>query len=300
MRTYLIKGGQALICGRGENMATVELTKDNLDSTIANNSIVLIDFWAEWCGPCKMFGPIFEKASDTHPDIVFAKCNTDKEQEIASAFGVQSIPTIAILRDQIPVFVQAGALPASTLETVIQRVKELDMNQVRAEVTKMGGQQAGQAGGAKAPQGSPERGRPGAGGFQSAAKRPAAGGAGTPQKKPPAAPTVVTVQETSKALAALADDPLLRRQGISREFLQSLQNNSSQEPGQEVARRVLQIYERLRQLIREHGEIDGRPIARREFEQSGLDAEKELAGLPVEIRSEARAVLRAINELISG
>jgi thioredoxin 1 len=276
-------------------MATVELTKDNLDSTIANNSIVLIDFWAEWCGPCKMFGPIFEKASDAHPDIVFAKCNTEKELEVSSAFGVQSIPTLAVLRDQIPVFIQAGALPASALDTIIQRVKELDMNQVRAEVAKMGGPQAGQGRSAEAPRGSLERGRPG----QAAGKRPSAQGAGTPQKKPPAMPTVVTVSETGKALAQLADDPILRRQGVSREFLQALESGSGQEPGHNVARRVLQIYERLRQIIREHGETDGRPLARREFDLVGFNADVELAGLPVEIRSETRAVLRAITELLS-
>ncbi len=280
-------------------MATVELTKDTLDSTIANNGIVFIDFWAEWCGPCKAFGPIFEKASDAHPDIVFAKCNTEKEPEVASAFGVQSIPTLAILRDQIPVFIQAGALPASALETIIQRVKDLDMNQVRAEVAKLGEPQVGQGRSAKAPQGSPERGRPGAAAPQAAGRRPSPQGAPTQQKKPPAMPTVVAVLETGKALAQLADDPLLRRQGVSREFLEALQTGAGEEPGRDVARQVLQIYERLRQIIREHGEVDGRPLARREFDQVGFNAETQLTGLPVEIRSETRAVLRAIAELLS-
>jgi thioredoxin len=117
-------------------MATVELTNDNLDSLIKENDILLIDFWAEWCGPCKMFGPIFEEAADAHPDMTFAKCNTDQEQEAAARFGIRSIPTLAIFREEILVFLQPGALHKAGLESIISQVKDLDMDEVRAEIQK--------------------------------------------------------------------------------------------------------------------------------------------------------------------
>jgi len=122
-------------------MPTIELTKDNLDSTIEDNAIVLIDFWAEWCGPCKMFGPIFKAASDKYPDIVFASCNTDLQQEVAGSFGIRSIPTLAVFREKILVFMQPGALPASALEEIIQKVQELDMDEVRADIEKQKAEQ---------------------------------------------------------------------------------------------------------------------------------------------------------------
>ena len=96
-------------------MATLEITKENLQQTIEQNDIVLIDFWAEWCGPCKMFGPIFEKASEKYPDIVFGKCDTEAEGEVAAVFGIQSIPTLAVFREGMLIFQQAGALPAAAL-----------------------------------------------------------------------------------------------------------------------------------------------------------------------------------------
>ena len=117
-------------------MATIELTKDNLETTIQESGTLLIDFWAEWCGPCKMFGPVFEKASEDHPDIVFAKCDTEAQQEVAGAFGIRSIPTLAVFRDGIMVFQQAGALPAPALKELIEKVSELDMDEVRAEIEK--------------------------------------------------------------------------------------------------------------------------------------------------------------------
>jgi thioredoxin 1 len=122
-------------------MPTIELTKDNLDSTIENNNIVLIDFWAEWCGPCKMFGPIFKSASDKYTDIVFASCDTDKQQEVAGSFGIRSIPTLAVFREKILVFMQPGALPAAALEEIIEKVKELDMDEVRADIEKQKAEQ---------------------------------------------------------------------------------------------------------------------------------------------------------------
>ena len=115
-------------------MATVELNMENLNSSIENSKIMLIDFWAPWCSPCKMFGPIFEKASEKYPDIVFAKCNTEEQRDVAATFGIMSIPTLAIFREKILVFKDAGALPESALESLISQVKELDMDDVRRQV----------------------------------------------------------------------------------------------------------------------------------------------------------------------
>jgi thioredoxin 1 len=115
-------------------MATVTLTKDNFETTIGENDIVLLDFWAEWCGPCRMFGPVFEEASQTNTDIVFAKIDTEDQQELAGAMGIMSIPTLMIFREGIGVFSQPGALPAAALESLIAQVRALDMNEVRAAV----------------------------------------------------------------------------------------------------------------------------------------------------------------------
>jgi len=115
-------------------MATIALTMDTLESTIADNDIVLIDFWAEWCGPCKSFGPIFEELSNKHADIAFAKVDTEAEQTLAAQFGIQSIPTVAAFRDQVLIFAQPGALPAESLEELIGQIKGLDMDDVRAQI----------------------------------------------------------------------------------------------------------------------------------------------------------------------
>lgn len=115
-------------------MATIALTQDTFESTIAREGITLVDFWASWCGPCRSFAPVFEKASEAHPEIVFAKVDTEAEQSIAASAQIRSIPTLMAFRDGILVFSQPGALPAAALEQVIAAVGELDMDDVRREI----------------------------------------------------------------------------------------------------------------------------------------------------------------------
>jgi thioredoxin len=115
-------------------MATVELTKDNFEQTVNGNPIVIIDFWAPWCGPCRGFAPVFEKASESHPDVVFAKVNSDEQQELAGAFNIRSIPTLMVFREKVVLFQQAGALPGQALEQVLTQAKSLDMAKVHAEI----------------------------------------------------------------------------------------------------------------------------------------------------------------------
>jgi len=123
-------------------MATVELSKENFADIVQGHDMVLVDFWATWCGPCQTFGPIYESVSEKYPDVVFAKVNTEEQRELAGHFQVRSIPTLMIFRDQVIIFSQPGAIPGSVLEDLIGKAQALDMAQVHAEIAK---QQAGQA-----------------------------------------------------------------------------------------------------------------------------------------------------------
>ena len=117
-------------------MATVELTGENFESVVDSADMVLVDFWAAWCGPCRMFGPIFERASEQYPDAVFGKVDTDAETDLAQAFGISSIPTLMVIRDNVVLYAQPGALPEQALEELITKARELDMDEVRASLAK--------------------------------------------------------------------------------------------------------------------------------------------------------------------
>lgn len=120
----------------GDKVATVEVTQENFNQVVSGNNMVIVDFWAPWCGPCRSFAPAYEAASEKHPDVVFAKVNTEEQQALAGYFQIRSIPTLMIFREKIIIFAQPGALPASALEQVIEKAKALDMNEVRREIEK--------------------------------------------------------------------------------------------------------------------------------------------------------------------
>jgi thioredoxin 1 len=122
-------------------MPVVELTKDNFEQTIKDNAFVIVDFWAPWCGPCRNFAPVYEKVSADHDDIVFAKINTEEEQELGAHFQIRSIPTLMIFRDQVIIFSQPGALPESSFRQLLGKAKELDMDEVRSQIAAQQAQQ---------------------------------------------------------------------------------------------------------------------------------------------------------------
>ncbi|TDW94448.1 MULTISPECIES: thioredoxin [Kribbella] len=115
-------------------MATVELTQENFNDVVGSDGLVLVDFWAEWCGPCKMFGPVFEKSSEQHGDITFGKVDTEAQGELAQAFQIRSIPTLMAVRDGVVLYSQAGALPAASLEDLIGQLRAVDMEEVKAQI----------------------------------------------------------------------------------------------------------------------------------------------------------------------
>ena len=117
-------------------MAVVELNKDNFEQTVTGNDFVIVDFWAPWCGPCRSFAPTYEKVSEEFPDVVFAKVNTEDEQEIAGQFGIRSIPTLMIFRDKIIIYSEAGALPESSFRELVTKAGELDMDDVRKQIAE--------------------------------------------------------------------------------------------------------------------------------------------------------------------
>lgn len=124
-------------------MATIELTGENFDEIVGGNDFIIVDFWATWCGPCQSFGPIFEAVSEKYDDIVFGKVNTEEQQELAGHFQVRSIPTLMIFREQIVIYAQPGALPASQLEQLITKARELDMDDIRRQIAEQQSRESG-------------------------------------------------------------------------------------------------------------------------------------------------------------
>ena len=125
-------------------MATVEVTKDNIDEIVGKNSMVILDFWASWCGPCKAFAPAFEAASDKYPDVIFGKVNTEEQQELAAQFQIRSIPNVTLFREQVILFTQPGGMPAAGIDSVIEQAKAIDMNTIREEIAEAEAQSRGE------------------------------------------------------------------------------------------------------------------------------------------------------------
>ena len=127
-------------------MATVELTKENFEQVVTGNDVVIVDFWAPWCAPCRAFAPTFEQASEQHADVVFAKVNTEEEQEVAGAFNIRSIPTLMVFRENVILYAEAGSLPAQALDQVITQAKGIDMSAVHREIAERGAESGAESG----------------------------------------------------------------------------------------------------------------------------------------------------------
>ena len=125
-------------------MTTINLTQDNFDQTVSQNDMVVVDFWAPWCAPCRFFSPVFEAAAEKHADIVFAKVNTDEQQQLAGMFGIRSIPTLMIMRDKVVLYHEAGALPAQALDDILEKARAIDMAKVHEEIEREQAEQAAQ------------------------------------------------------------------------------------------------------------------------------------------------------------
>jgi thioredoxin 1 len=132
-------------------MTTITLTQDNFDQTVGQNDMVVVDFWAPWCAPCRFFSPVFEAAAEKHTDIVFAKVNTDEQQGLAGMFGIRSIPTLMIMREKVVLYHEAGALPAQALDDILEKARSIDMAKVHEEIEREQAEEAAQAASPDAP-----------------------------------------------------------------------------------------------------------------------------------------------------